>query len=249
MSKVYHVLNGDVLLSQFPEEVSGEKIVARECLIVGDLKGDSLAQFYQNRAAYLYSAYNHGELESYYDKAVTEFSKIESIQNGSEINLWFEDDLFCQTNFWFVAYLLNKNNITENVFWVRPEKHSLYGFGALNKTQLKEVYQNRISLNRISDFSDLWQLYKEGKNEELLNKALILQESFPQLLPAVKAHIERIPTEGNPGRPVRVLKEIMKELQTEEFGPVFREFCKRESIYGFGDLQVKQLLDDYLENK
>ena len=34
----------------------------------------------------------------------------------------------------------------------------------------------------------------------------------------------------------------MKELETEEFEPVFYEFCKRESIYGFGDLQVKKLI-------
>jgi hypothetical protein len=28
------------------------------------------------------------------------------------------------------------------------------------------------------------------------------------------------------------------------FGTVFQEFCKRESIYGFGDLQVKRIFDE-----
>ena len=39
------------------------------------------------------------------------------------------------------------------------------------------------------------------------------------------------------------LIQIIKELKTEEFGPVFKEFNKRESIYGFGDLQVKRLFN------
>jgi len=39
----------------------------------------------------------------------------------------------------------------------------------------------------------------------------------------------------------------MKELETQDFGPVFREFTKRESIYGYGDLQVKRLFDELLQ--
>ena len=37
--------------------------------------------------------------------------------------------------------------------------------------------------------------------------------------------------------------DVYNELETDEFGAVFREFSRRESIYGFGDLQVKKLLD------
>ncbi len=63
------------------------------------------------------------------------------------------------------------------------------------------------------------------------------------MLPAVEAHIARIPHKNDPGRPVKVILEIMNELKTEEFIPIFKEFSKRESIYGFGDLQVKTLVE------
>ena len=56
-------------------------------------------------------------------------------------------------------------------------------------------------------------------------------------------------TYQNAGRPIQSLITIMKELDTEEFGPVFREFNKRESIYGFGDLQVKRLFDEIINNR
>ena len=41
----------------------------------------------------------------------------------------------------------------------------------------------------------------------------------------------------------------MDELNTEQFGLIFKEFCNRESIYGFGDLQVKRLLDEIKNNR
>jgi hypothetical protein len=40
----------------------------------------------------------------------------------------------------------------------------------------------------------------------------------------------------------------MNNLETNSFGEVFKEFNKRESIYGFGDLQVKRLFDE-IKNK
>jgi hypothetical protein len=55
-------------------------------------------------------------------------------------------------------------------------------------------------------------------------------------------------TNENPGRPSQSLIAIMNQFKTEDFDTVFREFSKREPIYGFGDLQVKRLLDQILSN-
>lgn len=35
----FHILNGDALKSQFPEQILGEKIIARECLVDGSVEG------------------------------------------------------------------------------------------------------------------------------------------------------------------------------------------------------------------
>lgn len=48
---------------------------------------------------------------------------------------------------------------------------------------------------------------------------------------------------------MQALQQIIDELGTEEFTLVFREFCKREGIYGFGDLQVKRLYDELLAGR
>jgi len=50
------------------------------------------------------------------------------------------------------------------------------------------------------------------------------------------------------GRPSQSLIRIINELNTVEFEPIFREFSKREDIYGFGDLQVKRLFNEIKNN-
>jgi len=47
---IYHVLNGDALLPTFIEtKLGGEIIVDRECLIEGDVSGDTLFEFWLTR--------------------------------------------------------------------------------------------------------------------------------------------------------------------------------------------------------
>jgi hypothetical protein len=48
--------------------------------------------------------------------------------------------------------------------------------------------------------------------------------------------------DGTQGRPERVLEEITKNISTD-FPRVFKEFWSRESIYGFGDTQLKELYE------
>ena len=92
-------------------------------------------------------------------------------------------------------------------------------------------------------------------NTPIINDLDLLQQlsnsmatKFPFLAPAVEAHLDRIPKEGELSRPEKTLKLLIEELNTTEFGPIFREFCKRESIYGFGDLQVKRIYDKLMDS-
>ena len=249
MKEQYHILNGDALNDQFPKAVSGEIIVTRECLVEGSVKGDNLNELYTTRAKFLNDSYGECSEQDYHQKVVTEFQKVRNIPQGAEVNLWFEDDLFCQVNFWFMVHLMRLFDKHNSIFLVRPEKHSPYGFAGLTESMLISIYKNRLLLTQLDPLADLWKFYQNKDTEKLLETAGELGNKYPFILTAVQAHIERIPTEGNSGRPVRSLIQIMKDLETEEVGPVFREFNKREAIYGFGDLQVKRLLDEVKSNR
>lgn len=242
MKPQYHILNGDVLKEQFPKDIHGEIIIARECLVDGNVAGDSLKDLFQTRAEFISENYPDVSIEDYYQGTVPEFLKIQSIPENVEINLWFEDDLFCQVNLWFVMYLLRQKNTPNSVFLVRPQKHSMYGFGGLDTQELELLFQNKKEVKEIKAFSDLWTAYQSNELEVLTQLAEELT-LYPFIANAVKAHIERNPFGQDGGRPIKVLKEIIDELGDDSFGSVFQEFNRRESIYGFGDLQVKRMFD------
>jgi len=246
MKKEYHILNGDTLKNRFPKDISGEIIVARECFVDGSVIGENLKELFRTRAEFISNNYKGYTAQDYYNNTVPEFKKMQSITAGAEVNLWFEDDLFCQVNFWFVINLLSKREAS--IFLIRPESLNQFGFGGLNKSALKSIYKRRVHLSRVGLLARLWHYYQKTEFEKLLETAKKLKDELPFILLAVKAHIARIPSANNLGQPAESLKQIMIELNTNNFEPVFKEFCKREYIYGFGDLQVRRLLVE-IENR
>jgi hypothetical protein len=243
---IYNILNGDALAYSFPDaNIEGDVIVIREALIDGDLSGDNLHNFWQSRAKYM----GLPETE-YHSKVVKEFEKIRTAPDNSEFNLWFEYDLFCQVNMWFVISIINSLPIKKKVFAVytsyldKTNKQFWNGFGPANSDELKVCYANKIPLSEtdLNLGKDLWRAYKNGHLEELTDLSKDQSVVFPYLQEVVKAHVDRFPKDGTKGRPEKVIEDITKNISTD-FHKVFKEFWNRESIYGFGDTQLKHLYD------
>jgi hypothetical protein len=247
----YHILNGASLKSQFPEQILGEKIIARECLVDGSVEGISLSELYESRWQFLNDNYGDCSKEVYYNKTVSEFEKVQNIPSASEVNLWFEDDLFCQVNFWFIINLMSQNHQVQEVFLIRPKINSEYSFGSMNEQELVTAFQNRIKIEllEIKVLSQLWSLYRQNDIEEMIKIARELSDRFPFLEPAINAHKERFAHNGKAGRPIQSLVQIMKAFGSNDFGKVFRAFCKQESIYGFSDLHVRRLFDEIINDQ
>lgn len=243
MNKTFHVLNGDALKEQFPSEIKGKKIVARLCLVDGPVEGATTEELFAVRAKFIAQNYP-GFTEADYFNYALETRSIQEIPDGSTINLWFEDDLFCQVNFWFILDFINKDkNYTLNL--VRPLAHSEYAFGGMNEAELIQALENKIEITKEDQkfLKQFWNAYQENDLLELLMLAQDLKDKFPFLIPAIYAHLDRL---SEPSRPKSTLMKIMKDLKTDQFGLVFQAFCKKESIYGFGDLQVKRIYDEIL---
>lgn len=243
---IYNILNGDSLAYSFPDaKIEGDIIVTREGLIEGDLSGNELQDFWHSRARYL----GLPEAE-YHDRVVSEFEKIMNAPDGSEFNLWFEYDLFCQVNMWFVMSIINSLSIKKTVYAVytsyldKTNKHFWNGFGPADSSQLQVCYADRILLSDadLQIGQELWTAYKNNDLDILMQLAKDQFAAFPYLQEVVKAHVDRFPGDGTNGRPERVIADITKNISTD-FNEVFKEFWNRESIYGFGDVQLKHLYD------
>jgi len=244
MLNTYHILNGDALLQQFPNSIPGARIVARACLVDGPVNAHSLQQLYAIRAQFISENYGGFSIADYYRMSVAGFSGIQNIPEGSAVCLWFEDDLFCQVNCWFILHLLLESKLEYSIYLIRPQQHTRYGFGGLTAEELAVLYNHRQPLKQLEDWAQLWPLYTNQSINDLLDVSREFTSNYPFVEDAVNAHVLRLPTENSQGRPKELLLEIMKELDTDQFGPVFNAFCTRAPIYGFGDLQVKRLLEE-----
>lgn len=249
MIDIYHILNGDSLRCQFPKSILGKIIIARECLVDGNIQGDTLSELFRNRAEHLES-YSQVPKGKYFETTVPEIQKIMNIPPKATVFCWFEDDLFCQVNFWFVLHLLSKQGQGYNIYLVRPNSGNEYSFGHMTQEELITAYNTatRIETSELKRLAGLWPSYQQKDFDNLLQIAKGLLNEFPFLLPVVNAEIDRLPDDSGYGRPERQLLLIMKNLDTQDFSTVFRVFQQNEGIYSFGDLQVKCMFDELLKH-
>lgn len=248
---IYKVLNGDALADIFVKTgIQGDMIIVREALIDGDLSGRTLSDFWKTRAGYI------GIDESEYMRRVAgEFEKIIHAPDDSELNLWFEYDLFCQVNMWFVLSIINDLKTSKRVFAVytthldRSSNHFWNGFGRATADDLTICLSKKIQLNErdIQFGYDLWNAYKNNDLDVLKRLSGQPLQAFPYVREAIEAHVDRFPKDGRTGRPEQIIEDIVANISTD-FDTVFREFWNRESIYGFGDIQVKQIYNKVMLN-
>ncbi len=246
MSSIVHILNGGALAEQWPDTMTGEVIVMRECLVEGPVQAESWSEFRAQRDEYLSLAYPESHID-YPVQVAGEFERIRQLSAETAINLWFEDDLFCQVNLWFVCHLLEELNRTGDIRWVRPQTELRWGFGGVPPEELADLQELARPIDRIklNSLAALWRAYRGGETDELLKIAANLGSDWTMVHRAAEAHRDRV--EHN--HPNRLIREIIAGNPQASFGKIFQEFSRRAPIYGFGDLQVKRLHDAVLKNE
>jgi len=238
---IYHVLPGDAQVDAFEKtDIRGEVIVCRECLAVGDIDAETLPQFWEQRAHFILAEYGEDELE-YHEKVADQLAKLLDMGEGDEVNLWFEYELFCSVNMWFCLWLLSETKAT--VYRVEPivrsEGERWLGFGNLPSDALKTCFDDRLkcSIKDMELGSELWNAFRTSNLSKLKDLSTSPSACFPYLKEICEAAIER------ETRPREIIAEIQFEGKTE-FEEIFPEFVRRAAEYGYGDLQVKRLIEN-----
>src|SRR5690349_14528996 len=123
---IYHVLNGDAIAAQFPDELEGTPIVIREAFVEGPVSTRFTDDFWDERAAFININYQ-ADREDYEDQFLSQLNLMDLIAPGDKVYLWFEDDLFCLINLLFVvAYISEKTQpefyrvfpVADNQTWI-----------------------------------------------------------------------------------------------------------------------------------
>ena len=236
---IYHVLPGDAQVNEFRETgLHGEMLVCREALIEGDVSGDSLDEFFNNRAAFINE--NSGDEQALYKtKVASQFRPLTDLIDSDEVNLWFEYELFCAVNLWFCLSLVEHSGAA--IYRVSPT-HLTYddrwnGFGNTDAATLKECFDHRMRLteSEVGIGAELWRAFKRRDLRTLSELTSTPHDAFPYLdeVGRAAAEIDTLPAE--------VISEIKSE-GINNFNEIFAEFRRRAGVFGFGDLQVKKLM-------
>lgn len=238
-----HILTGDALAHQFQyASIDGNVIISRECLIDGDVSGKDLKEFWAIRANFIADTYEESAA-NYLEKVASEYEKIFSLPAESEVNLWFEHDLFCQVNMWFTIWLLNRTHI-KNIYRISPqirENESPWeGFGNADSEELQQCFAQRTKFEEKDLIlgANLWEAYQNQHLIELKKYAQTPSDCFPYLKEICEAEVAR--KEQN--EPQRFIEKLILGGMTN-FEDIFSHFSKQRAIYGLGDLQVKQIYE------
>lgn len=245
MKSQAHILNGDALKDRFPSEIPGKVYVMRECMVDGPVKPTADQDLFTLRSDFLHSSYQIDPSE-YLSQTVHEINRISAIGASTDINLWFEEDLFCQVNFWYTISVLQANQHKNTLFFVPPKSDFPYSFANMHPFDLISAYHHRIPIRDEEQeaLGTLWTAYQNRDLDQMHNIAGIYHLKFPFLTSAVEAFEASLPTADSPGRPTEVILDIIRKYETTDFGTVFKHFCREVPIYGYGDLQVRKLLDE-----
>lgn len=243
--KTFHILNGDCLAEQLKAtKINQNFIICRECLIDGNVSANDLSEFWEVRGEFISGTFG---ADDYFQKVVQDLTKIQHLPEGSEVCLWFENDLFCQVNMWFMLSLLSKQSKLRlfRVFPVIENDIDIWkGFGVATSEILEKAYAIKVAFQAqdIELGVNLWEAYQSQDFVKLKELSKQNSDCFQYLEEVCQAHIDRFPQDDSLSRPESVIKEII-ETQSKDFQKVFAEFSAREGIYGFGDLQVKEVFE------
>ncbi|MDQ3798755.1 MAG: DUF1835 domain-containing protein [Acidobacteriota bacterium] len=238
--KKIHVLPGDAPARAFGDSgIEGETVICRECLVEGGVRAVNLEDFWTVRAGFIKDAYGESE-EKYFREVVGEFKKLENLAPGTQVNLWFEYELFCQVNMWFCLSLLQ--NTKASVYRVAPvvraEEDVWKGFGNLSAGDLEKCFARRVEFTGedIRLGAELWKAFQNADYGKLEKLSETESDCFPRLKEVCRAEIEK------DFRPRKVLREIIEDGASDFAREIFPEFSARAGVYGFGDAQVKRIL-------
>jgi hypothetical protein len=244
-----HITNGNSLTDYLRELGFTEDILTwQEMLCEGPtIPAIDSEAFFELRAKFLKSTY---DIEVDTKELQKELSKLDHTEKYTEINLWFDYDLFCHINLLGVINLLHQKEIDKPLYLIcsgrEPGEKNLKGLVELSPEQLKTQYKNKILLTRedIDIAIALWRTYC-GTDHNILKPYIVTKSNFKYMSNCLKAHLERFPDSksGLNKLEANVLK-IIRENSVKSEHHLLGYVLNYQGYYGFGDTQLKRIIGE-----
>jgi len=243
-----HITNGNTLTDYLRElEFTEDILTWQEMLCEGPtIPTINSDKFFDLRANFLKQYY---DIEVNTKELKREISKLDNIEAYSEINLWFEYDLFCHINLLGVINLLHQKDVDLPLYLICSGRvdgeKNLRGLCELNPSQIKEHYKNKVLLTQEDKelAIAIWRTYC-GKDHNILKPYIVTNSNFEFMGSCLKAHLKRFPHQKS-GLCVleqNILKLVEKNEITSK-NHLLGYSLNYQGYYGFGDMQLKRMID------
>lgn len=246
---MFHLLNGgatEALLAQ--TSIPGVRFSFRDALIAGPTPSIDGADWRRIRANHLAEAYDV-EVEKCETDLARQDETFASFSQHDEVTLWFESDLFCQTNLlyvldWLAAHDLGDTRLSLICIGEFPGRPNFRGLGELEPEELASLFPKRSELtaSQLELAVRVWQAYRALSPLELEGMLRSDITALPFLKSALQLHLARFPSVRNGlNRVENKALELIAE-GFSKFGDLFPRFIEAEPNYGLGDAQFWNIL-------
>ena len=240
-----HIHNGDSSADIARQSsMPGEHFAWREALIDGPTPAGITGEAWRRlRARHLSEFYGVDPADTERELRVQE-DKLASHQEHDEVVLWFEHDLFCQTNLiyllnWFAERNPGNTKLSLICIGEFPGLPNFRGLGELSPQQMASLFDTRHEVSKAEKTlaSAAWQAYCSPEPTAIQTFLESDTSAMPFLKPALELHLERFPFVSNGlGRiENRALKFIHDGVRS--FVDLFPRFGDAEPTFGLGDAQ------------
>ncbi|MBT8258465.1 MAG: DUF1835 domain-containing protein [Bacteroidia bacterium] len=247
--KVLHITNGSSLTEYLHElDFKGDFLTWQEALCEGPTidKIDS-ERFFKLRTEFLRSTYDVDVNE---EERRSELGKLDNIDSYSEINLWFEYDLFCHINLLGVLNLIFQKKIDLPLFLICsgrvPGEKEMKGLSELTSNQLIKHYNDRVILTEEDkEYADsIWRIYC-GHDHNLLKPFIVQTSSFPYMASCLSAHMKRFPDSksGLSAIEHNILR-LVRDNKINSKHHLLGYAMNYQGYYGYGDIQLERIIDN-----
>ncbi len=240
-----HIHNGDAAADVAKQSsIPGEHFAWREALVEGPSRaGVGREEFRRIRARHLSEDYGV-DAEECEQELLAQEEKLLSFSEYEEVVLWFEHDLFCQTNLiyllnWFGQQRLGKTKLSLICIGSFPGKENFRGLGELTVEQLSSLFPSREAVTREQfDLAERgWRAFTSTDPRGIQKLVQMETSALPFLAEALKAHLRRFPSTTNGLGRIENRGLQLVDSGLKNFGDLFRSFGEVEPIYGLGDAQ------------
>ena len=228
-----HIHNGDsVLMTARRANLPGEQIAFRDTLVMGPIAEDD---WIESRARFLSVAYGEKLLRAR-NVLLEQERLLDAAATHDEVVLWFEHDLFCLVN---LLYLLKRlaGHPRVTTLWCAEQ------LGGRDEAELETLYASRraVTPGMSAAAARAWAAYA-SPDPLALNILLDEESDFPFLRSGLRLHAARFPSTRTGLGAVETRALEIVAAGANDFLKVFDAFNGEDQRYGFGDLQLYDVL-------